>query len=497
MAVVCMRAARGAAAFEPQVYYVAIIPAAIWFGPWGGVLVGALCGVAAGPLMPPGIESGTSPALSVWLPRLLCFVAVGAAIGALKQRLLIRVRTLERTNREIEMRYRKLAGVEREAEEKVRQLTEAHTNDAQALAEIGASSHLDAAVLAGQAEREIIETVAETVCTAMQAHFGLVVYLDEKSDTFALKAQSGLRAEPAEKMAAIVGRLRDGQGLVGEAVNHRRPVFSPDVLHDDLYADMGALAEEAGYRAGIAAPLARGGSPFGAIWAGWRNPREFTQTEVERMGRLAAQASIGIDKARRQRVIDDMTFDIVLALAEAIESRATYTGGHVARVVQYADTITKALHLSEAEARAIRYGAALHDIGMVGVPDNIIMKPGDLTEQEQAQIRMHPTIGGQLCERAGFLAPLVPIICHHHERFDGRGYPNALYGEDIPLGARIVAVADAYDAMTTARPYRPALSPAEAAQGLRHEARRQLDPQIVEALLRALEDKRRRRAKAA
>lgn len=492
-----MRAARGAAAFEPQVYYVAIIPAAIWFGPWGGVLVGVLCGVAAGPLMPASIESGTSPALSVWLPRLLCFVAVGAAIGALKQRLLIRVRALERANRELEMRYRKLAGVEREAEEMVRQLTEAHTNDSQALAEIGAASHLDAAVLAGQAEREIIETVAETVCTAMQAHFGLVVYLDEKSDTFALQAQSGLRAEPAEKMAAIVGRLRDGQGLVGEAVNRRRPVFSPDVLHDDLYADLSALAEEAGYRAGIAAPLARGGSPFGAIWAGWRNPREFADTEVERMGRLAGQASIGIDKARRQRIIDDMTFDIVLALAEAIESRATYTGGHVARVVQYAENITKALHLSEGEARAIRYGAALHDIGMVGVPDNIIMKPGDLTEQEQAQIRMHPTIGGQLCERAGFLAPLVPIICHHHERFDGRGYPNALYGEDIPLGARIVAVADAYDAMTTARPYRPALSPAEAAQGLRHEARRQLDPQIVEALLRAIDDKRRRRAKAA
>ena len=497
IAVVCMRAAGGAAAFEPQVYYLAIIPAAIWFGPWGGVLVGALCGVAAGPLMPPSIDSGTSQELGVWLPRLLCFVAVGAAIGALKQRLVIRAKALERANTELKVRYRKIAEAKREAEEKVRQLTEARTNDAQALAEIGAFSHLDAAVLAGQTEREIIETVAEIVCTAMQAHFGLVVYLDEGSDTFAVQAQSGLHGESAEKMAAIAGRLGGGQGLVGQAVIQRWPVFSPDVLRDDLYSDVGALAEEAGYRAGIAAPLERGGVPFGAIWAGWRNPREFAETEVERMERLAGQASIGIDKARGQRMIDEMTFDIVLALAEAIESRATYTGGHVARIVQYAELITKQLHLSDVDARAIRFGAALHDIGMVGVPDNIIMKPGHLTEQEQAQIRLHPSIGGRLCERAGFLAPLVPIICHHHERFDGRGYPNGLYGEDIPLGARIVAVADAYDAMTTARPYRPALSPAEAAEGLRHGARHQLDPEIVEALLRAIEDKRRRRAKAA
>ncbi len=156
-------------------------------------------------------------------------------------------------------------------------------------------------------------------------------------------------------MAALAGRLRSGQGLVGQAVILRWPVFSSDVLRDDLYSDVAALADEAGYRAGIAAPLVRGGMPFGAIWAGWRNSREFAETEVERMDRFAGQASIGIDKARGQRMIDDMTFDIVLALAEAIESRATYTGGHVARIVQYAELITKA-------AAPVGRGCACHPL---------------------------------------------------------------------------------------------------------------------------------------
>ncbi len=496
-AVGCMRAAGGTAAFEPQVHYIAIILAAIWFGPLGGAVVGALCGIAAGPLMPLNLEGGASQELGVWLPRLFYFAAVGAVIGVLNRRVLSHAQALERTNRELEARNLEIAEAERQAEEKVRQLTEAHTGEAQALSEIGALSHLDAAVLAGQAEKAIVETIAEVVCTAMQAHLGLVVYLNDESNTFVLQSQSGFYGDSAAMVANIVGRLRVGWGLLGQAVIRQRPVFSSDLLHDDRYSKAGAVAEGACYRAAIAAPLMRGGEPFGVILAGWRSPREFTEAEGERLGRLAGQASLAIAKARQHRIIDDVTFDTVLALAEAIESRASYTGGHVARIVQYAETIARGLNLPEGDARAVRYGAALHDIGMVGVPDGIIMKPGRLTEQEQEQIRMHPYIGEGLCQRAGFLVPLIPIIRHHHERFDGNGYPSGLRGHAIPLGARIVAVADAYDAVTTERPYRPALSPEEAAAALRSEAGHQLDPEIVEVFLRAVEGRHPRRIKAA
>jgi HD-GYP domain-containing protein (c-di-GMP phosphodiesterase class II) len=497
MAVGSIRAAGGTAAFEPQAHYIAIVLAAIWFGPWGGALVGALCGIAAGPLTPASVDSGTPQELGAWLPRLIYFAAIGAVIGALNRRLLLHAQALERANSELETRNREIAEAERRAEERVRQLTESHTNEAQALAEIGALSHLDAAVLAGQPEGAIVETLAEIVCSTLQAHFGLVVYLNEGSDTFALQAQSGFYGESAANLAKKVGRLPVGQGLVGQAVLRRRPVFSSDVLRDDRRLKEEDLAEEACYRAGIAAPLMRGDEPFGAIWAGWRSTREFAETDGERMGRLAGQASLAIEKARQNRIIDDVTFDTVLALAEAIESRASYTSGHVERVVQYAEIITRELNLSQGEARAVRYGAALHDIGMVGVPDSVITKPDRLTPQEQEQIRLHPYIGEQLCKRAGFLAPLAPIICNHHERYDGRGYPHGLRGHAIPLGARIVAVADAFDAMTTERPYRPALSTKQAAEALRSEAGHQLDPEIVEVFLRALEGRRRRQIKAA
>ena len=488
-----VRAAGGTSSFEPQVEYIAIILAAIWFGSWGGALVGVICGLVVGPLMPSNVASGTPQELGVWIPRLVYFVAVGAAFGIMQQRLRVHLHALETTKDDLEKRNQELAEAERRAEEEVRELTEAHLSEANALVEIGALSHLDAAVLAGQGEGAILETIAEIVCTAMEAQCGLVVYLDEGSNTLVLQAQSGLHGESATKMADILGRLRVGQGLPWRAIVTRQPVHSYDVSGDN---DSDSAPGKSSDRC-IAAPLMSDGEPFGAICAIWRRERKFARAEGERMGRLAEQASLAIQKARQHRIIEDVTFDTILALAEAIESRASHTSGHVARIVQYAEAVAGRLHLPEAEVRAIRYGAALHDVGMVGVPDEVIRKPGHLTQAEQEQIRLHPYIGGQFCKRAGFLSPLIPVIYHHHERFDGKGYPDGLSGHQIPLGARIVAAADAYDAMTTERPYRPALSGEEAARSLRDEAGHQLDPEIVDVLLHVIEDGRRRNIRAA
>lgn len=173
----------------------------------------------------------------------------------------------------------------------------------------------------------------------------------------------------------------------------------------------------------------------------------------------------------------------ILALVTALEAKDPYTRGHTDRVTEYALAIHR--EAGGVDQESLRIGAQLHDIGKIGVRSDVLLKDGPLTEVERADINRHPDIGVEI------LAPLLEddvaldVVHHHHERWDGAGYPDGLAGTEIPLGARIVAVADAYDAMTTIRPYRPARSPAEAVQELEDEAGRQFDPDVVIAATRA------------
>jgi putative two-component system response regulator len=175
----------------------------------------------------------------------------------------------------------------------------------------------------------------------------------------------------------------------------------------------------------------------------------------------------------------DETERIVFALARAVEAKDSYTEAHTARVAAAALALGKAIGLPDDELDHLYRGAMLHDIGKIGVPDGILLKPGSLTAEELERIQQHPAIGEDIARPLRSAHALLTIIRHHHERFDGTGYPDGLKGEDIPLLARIVAIADAFDAMTTNRPYRGARAEAEALDILEREAGRQWDPALV------------------
>jgi HD-GYP domain-containing protein (c-di-GMP phosphodiesterase class II) len=207
---------------------------------------------------------------------------------------------------------------------------------------------------------------------------------------------------------------------------------------------------------------------------------------LEQTARFANQLSVCIQNVHHRTMFKGLALDTVFARAEAIESRDPYTGDHCRHLADYADLLAGVLDLSEADKERIRCGAALHDVGKIGVSDAVLKKPGKLTPPEWAEIRLHPYIGGQLCKRVSFLQDAYPIVYHHHERFDGQGYPDGLRREDIPLGARIVSIADAFDAMTSQRPYRVAMSQARAIRELRRGAGRQWDPRLVDAFLEAI-----------
>lgn len=176
------------------------------------------------------------------------------------------------------------------------------------------------------------------------------------------------------------------------------------------------------------------------------------------------------------------------ALSTALNACDGYTADHTDDVEKLATAVARRLGMTKHELEALRYGALFHDIGKIGVPDSILNKPSPLTPEEWEIMKRHPVIGEQILAPLGFLDGVLPIVRHDHERWDGSGYPDGLAGEDIPLGARIVLVCDAYNAMTSDRPYRDALPRAEAIQRLRQGIGTQFDPGVVEAFRQVLTD---------
>jgi HD-GYP domain-containing protein (c-di-GMP phosphodiesterase class II) len=178
--------------------------------------------------------------------------------------------------------------------------------------------------------------------------------------------------------------------------------------------------------------------------------------------------------------------EAIFAFAKTIEMKDHYTGDHVSDTIHYAARIAEKLKLPEHTIEMVRHAAALHDLGKIGIPENILHKKSKLSDEEYEVVKKHPQIGVDIIRPIHFLHKIIPAMLHHHERWDGGGYPYGLKGSAIPLGARIVAVADAYQAMISDRPYRKAISQEDAVDTLKKNAGTQFDPEIVDAFLDVL-----------
>jgi putative two-component system response regulator len=192
---------------------------------------------------------------------------------------------------------------------------------------------------------------------------------------------------------------------------------------------------------------------------------------------------------RTKRLTDQLehTESVIFALALAVEAKDLYTEGHIWRLAHYSEQLAIAAGLAPEEVRAVRHGGHLHDIGKIGVDDSILRKPQPLTAAEYQQIKQHPELGARIVAPMRFARDVTPIIMAHHEAWDGSGYPYGLRREEIPVGARIVAIVDAYDAMITDRPYRSALSRTRALERLRARAGLQWDPDLTALFVELVE----------
>lgn len=181
--------------------------------------------------------------------------------------------------------------------------------------------------------------------------------------------------------------------------------------------------------------------------------------------------------------LEDLSMGTIRALADALDAKCDYTAGHSVRVSRYGLAIGQALGLDDDQLKDIELAGILHDVGKIGVPESILWKPGKLTPEEKKVMAEHPVRSAQIISDIPVLVRAQKIVRHHHEHVDGSGYPDQLAGDEIPLGARILLVADAYDAMTTDRPYRDSIGHADALAELKKNSGTQFDPEIVEAFL--------------
>ena len=199
---------------------------------------------------------------------------------------------------------------------------------------------------------------------------------------------------------------------------------------------------------------------------------------------LGSQVAFVIQNADLFQNLQRAYIDTLSALTSAIDAKDSYTRGHSERVTELSIKLATEVGIAPEEIEKIKLGGLLHDIGKIGIPEGILNKPGRLNDEEFEIIKSHPDLGLHILGKVEFLEAIVPIIRHHHERYDGKGYPSGLKGEEIPLLARIVSVVDTYDAMTTDRPYRKAMTLEEALKEIERCSGSQFDPEIAAHFIR-------------
>ena len=280
-------------------------------------------------------------------------------------------------------------------------------------------------------------------------------------------------------------RLKKGEGIAGWVVTNGKPVMIQDCHNDPRWSGKGDSKSSFITHDMICVPVKARGKVIGAIQTINKKKGRPDDQDLEMLVFLAAQVAVALENARLFEQLQETFFETSEALAEAIELRDAYTGGHTRRVTEYSMAIGKSMGLSAQKLDELRLAAILHDIGKLGVDDAVLRKPGMLNDEEFEMMKAHPAVGAERLKRIQYLADVVPGIRSHHERADGRGYPDGLKGKQVPLIARIIAVADTFDAMTTDRPYRKGLATQVAVREIMDCTGTQFDLEAVAAFIAA------------
>jgi len=347
------------------------------------------------------------------------------------------------------------------------------------VAELSAINELSSSVTTNQGLKSIINRALALVVAVTEADSGSIMLLDETEGELTIAASIGLPARTLKETKTGLG-----QGVSGWVAKHQEALL----LVDDTDPRFRGELTRYDVACAISAPVVYNGKVTGVLSVNRQKsrPRLFNRDDFDFALAFVDQLAIAMENARLFGDLERTFLGTITALAAAVDAKDPYTYGHSNSVTHHAISIAERYGLDEAEIHTIRIASILHDIGKIGIDGSILQKPDKLTTEEREVVYRHPAIGADILASLDFLQDAVPLILFHHERYGGGGYPSGISGLAIPLGARIIAVADAYDAMTSDRPYREALSTEKAIQELKNHSGTQFDPSIVRTFLAVL-----------
>jgi putative nucleotidyltransferase with HDIG domain len=334
-------------------------------------------------------------------------------------------------------------------------------------------------------EEDLLHSILNDAVSVLDAQRGAIVLAEGPEQKLKLKGLVTGRNEPRAMAAGRIdpgGRFQFSKSLANRCVSRGESILCQKVEDDSELAVAKSIAE--GAMASVLCVLRTPRKRLGVLHldrSPWQKP--FTQDDLHLADALAANVSAGIECAQLLRKQRDLFLDTITILAQAVELRDEYTGNHTTRVSTYSLLLAEHLEMSEADIELIRIGTPLHDIGKIGIADAILNKPGPLTPEEFEVMKLHTVKGAEIVSTVPNLRPILPIVRSHHERWDGRGYPDRLAGADISPLARVVALADAFDAMTSDRPYRKGMPAEVAFAEIEKGCGKQFDPQFARAFL--------------
>lgn len=345
--------------------------------------------------------------------------------------------------------------------------------------ELGALFSIGTAINSELERNQVLQRVLDHAIELLDSRKGSIMLLNEDTQELSVEVAHGL---PAEIVSSV--RLRLGEGIAGKVAEEGKP---RRLLRGISHADSRSAREK---HSALCVPLLVRDRVTGVInVSDRRDGHDFSEDHLQLMVMLANQAAIAIENAKLHDELHELFVSSITALANAIDARDPYTRGHSERVAVYAVRIGERVGMAGRDLDFLRYAALLHDVGKINIRDEILNKPGRLTDDEFTVMKRHPEYGAAIMMPVKAFQKIIPFMFYHHERYcAGGGYPVGLSGDAIPLEARIISVADAYDAMTSHRPYRRALSIEQAVQELIKNSGSQFDPKLVDIFLQVLEE---------
>ncbi len=434
---------QGTTSIAVHFYYLPILWAGFAFGDYGAIIVSLLAALACGPWMPAEPALGPeSPAIDQGLWDIVLRLLVFYIVAIFASRLSFELK---------------------------RRVTEAQT-----LYQVAHS------ITSSLRIKQVLQLITDHATRVMDAKACNIRLANEDNGELELVATAGLNDEYWKKGPVVLeGNITDQRVLRGHAEQIYNVLADPGFQYPEA-------AREAGLTSALIVPLETKEETLGLIRVYSKSPHRFTQREIDLLTTFAHQASVAIENAELYEDVRRNYYETVRALTRAIEAKDIETYSHSERVTDLVDKIGQEVGMSDEQRELLRFGSILHDVGKIGLADTDTAANSEPDQAAEVFYRMHPLIGQSILQPVTFLTSVLSVITHHHERWDGSGFPEGLKEDDIPYEARIVAIADAYDRLIHPRDSatEPGLSPREALQEIAAGAGTKFDPKLVAAFHR-------------